>query len=201
MSQLVVQNRSLPAVGAEEAARLAAVYAHELLDTPAEPAFDAVVRTAAALTGAPVAFLGLLDADRLWFKASVGLDSPQAEPAAAHAGHALCVIDDLQADGSAATTALRAAGEPARATALEGLERKLKAAMRSTTLNRMAPDLEALVRADLRGAVIYEIYPRSFQDSNGDGIGDLRGITDRLGYVADLGVDAVALGFEGAQAP
>ncbi len=49
---------------------------------------------------------------------------------------------------SKAATALRVAGEPARATALEGLERKLKAAMRSTTLNRMAPDLEALVRAE-----------------------------------------------------
>ena len=47
-----------------------------------------------------------------------------------------------------AATGLRAAGEPARAAALEGLERKLKAAMRSTTLNRMAPDLEALVRAE-----------------------------------------------------
>lgn len=44
-----------------------------------------------------------------------------------------------------------------------------------------------------RGAVIYQIYPRSFQDSNGDGIGDLRGIIDRLPYVADLGVDAVWL--------
>ncbi|UEM25126.1 alpha-glucosidase family protein (plasmid) [Skermanella mucosa] len=44
-----------------------------------------------------------------------------------------------------------------------------------------------------RGAVIYEIYPRSFQDSDGDGIGDLRGITARLPYVADLGVDAVWL--------
>jgi glycosidase len=40
-------------------------------------------------------------------------------------------------------------------------------------------------------AVIYQIYPRSFQDSNGDGIGDLPGITSRLGYVVDLGVDAV----------
>jgi alpha-glucosidase len=44
-----------------------------------------------------------------------------------------------------------------------------------------------------RGAVIYQIYPRSFQDSNGDGIGDLAGITSRLGYVAELGVDAVWL--------
>lgn len=42
-----------------------------------------------------------------------------------------------------------------------------------------------------RGGVIYQIYPRSFQDSNGDGIGDLPGITQRLPYVASLGVDAV----------
>ena len=44
-----------------------------------------------------------------------------------------------------------------------------------------------------RGSVIYQIYPRSFQDSNGDGIGDLAGITERLPYVADLGVDAIWL--------
>ncbi len=42
-------------------------------------------------------------------------------------------------------------------------------------------------------AVLYEIYPRSFQDSNGDGIGDLNGITDRLGYLQSLGVEAVWL--------
>jgi alpha-glucosidase len=42
-----------------------------------------------------------------------------------------------------------------------------------------------------RGAAIYQIYPRSFQDSNGDGIGDLQGITQRLRYIAQLGVDAV----------
>lgn len=44
-----------------------------------------------------------------------------------------------------------------------------------------------------RGAVIYQIYPRSFQDSNSDGVGDLAGITARLGYLEDLGVDAVWL--------
>jgi len=42
-----------------------------------------------------------------------------------------------------------------------------------------------------RGAVIYQIYPRSFQDSTGDGIGDLRGIAQRLPYIAGLGVDAI----------
>ena len=42
-----------------------------------------------------------------------------------------------------------------------------------------------------RGAVIYQIYPRSFMDSNGDGIGDLPGITARLDHVASLGADAI----------
>lgn len=44
-----------------------------------------------------------------------------------------------------------------------------------------------------RGAVIYQIYPRSFQDTTGDGVGDLKGITARLDHVASLGVDAVWL--------
>jgi len=42
-----------------------------------------------------------------------------------------------------------------------------------------------------RGAVIYQIYPRSFQDSNGDGVGDLLGIVQRMPYIASLGVDAI----------
>ena len=42
-----------------------------------------------------------------------------------------------------------------------------------------------------RNAVIYEIYPRSFADTNGDGIGDLNGITEHLDYLKDLGVDAI----------
>jgi alpha-glucosidase len=44
-----------------------------------------------------------------------------------------------------------------------------------------------------RGAGIYQVYPRSFADSNGDGVGDLPGIMSRLDYVASLGVDAVWL--------
>ena len=44
-----------------------------------------------------------------------------------------------------------------------------------------------------KGAVVYQIYPRSFQDSNGDGYGDLEGIRSRLGYLKNLGVDVLWL--------
>ena len=42
-------------------------------------------------------------------------------------------------------------------------------------------------------AVVYQIYPRSFMDSNGDGIGDLKGITSRLDYLKYLGIDVIWL--------
>ena len=42
-------------------------------------------------------------------------------------------------------------------------------------------------------AVVYQIYPRSFQDTNGDGIGDIAGITTRLDYIQDLGCNAIWL--------
>ena len=52
--------------------------------------------------------------------------------------------------------------------------------------------------ADLRpaapwwnSAVVYQIYPRSFQDSDGDGIGDLRGVLQRIDHLVELGVDVV----------
>lgn len=48
-----------------------------------------------------------------------------------------------------------------------------------------------------RGSVVYQIYPRSFYDSNGDGVGDLRGIIEKLdhinGHVDSLGADAIWL--------
>nr|WP_198923903.1 alpha-amylase family glycosyl hydrolase [Rappaport israeli] len=44
-----------------------------------------------------------------------------------------------------------------------------------------------------RGGVIYQIYPRSYMDKNGDGIGDLAGIIEKLPYIASLGVDAIWL--------
>ena len=54
-----------------------------------------------------------------------------------------------------------------------------------------APAATAASEPWWRHAVIYEIYPRSFQDSNGDGVGDLNGITQRLDYLEALGVDAI----------
>ncbi|HBO62368.1 MAG TPA: alpha-amylase, partial [Olsenella sp.] len=42
-------------------------------------------------------------------------------------------------------------------------------------------------------AVVYQVYPRSFYDANGDGLGDIRGVTERMDYLAALGVDAIWL--------
>ena len=42
-----------------------------------------------------------------------------------------------------------------------------------------------------QSGIVYQVYPRSFQDTNRDGIGDLKGITARLDYLVELGVDAV----------
>ncbi|RWN35156.1 MAG: DUF3459 domain-containing protein [Mesorhizobium sp.] len=62
--------------------------------------------------------------------------------------------------------------------------------MQSALKASSKPDL-AIDRDWWRGAVIYQIYPRSYQDSNGDGIGDLMGIIGRLPYIAALGADAI----------
>ena len=63
----------------------------------------------------------------------------------------------------------------------------------ASSKSRPAATTQASKQDWWKNAVIYEIYPRSFQDSNGDGIGDLNGITARLDYLKDLGVDAIWL--------
>jgi len=61
-----------------ESQRLGLLHSLELLDTPPEAAFDAITRLAAQLTGRPIALIGLVDAERTWFKARVGLEAEQA---------------------------------------------------------------------------------------------------------------------------
>jgi oligo-1,6-glucosidase len=70
----------------------------------------------------------------------------------------------------------------------------------STLLQLLSPQLKAQTNtSDLskidkkwwKEAIIYQLYPRSFQDSNGDGVGDLKGITQRLDYLQSLGIDAI----------
>jgi alpha-glucosidase len=66
-----------------------------------------------------------------------------------------------------------------------------------TTAARTAPwtsnQNDAQLPAWWRQAVVYQVYPRSFADANGDGIGDIRGVTSRVPYLKELGVDAVWL--------
>ena len=45
--------------------------------------------------------------------------------------------------------------------------------------------------ADFKKSVVYQIYPKSFYDTNGDGLGDLKGVTAKLDYIRELGVDYI----------
>ena len=53
--------------------------------------------------------------------------------------------------------------------------------------------VESVEKKWWKESVVYQIYPRSFKDSNGDGIGDLNGITEKLDYLTELGVDVIWL--------
>jgi len=73
----------------DEAERLALLRALALLDTPAEPVFDRVTRLAGRLLDVPIALFTLLDAERQWFKARVGLDEPETPREMAFCAHAI----------------------------------------------------------------------------------------------------------------
>src|SRR5215210_2897053 len=63
-------------------------------------------------------------------------------------------------------------------------------AMEPLTVNAQhATTANGYTRKWWKEAVVYQIYPRSFKDANGDGIGDLQGITSQLDYIKGLGVD------------
>jgi diguanylate cyclase (GGDEF)-like protein len=87
-----------------ETQRLAAVRSYDILDSPPEMDFDALARVAAYSFHTPVAVVGLMDSDRLWFKSRLGLDVPQLDRQIAFCAHAVMqpgkvlVIEDLLQD-------------------------------------------------------------------------------------------------------
>lgn len=92
-----------PPLIATEQDRLSALLAQQILDTPAEPAFDAIVACAAAATGAPVSLVSLVDETRQWFKARHGLDATETPRELAFCAHAIAgagplVVPDADRD-------------------------------------------------------------------------------------------------------
>ena len=84
-----------PALPANEAGRLAALYALRILDTPPEERFQRIIRTAQRLFDVPMVFLSLVDQERQWFKAQVGLDERETPRQTSFCGHAILQEDPL----------------------------------------------------------------------------------------------------------
>ncbi len=78
-----------------EAARLAELEQYEILDTPPEEAFDGLTRLAAQICGTPIALVSLIDTNRQWFKAKVGIDAPETPRDIAFCAHAIHQSDLL----------------------------------------------------------------------------------------------------------
>jgi PAS domain S-box-containing protein len=112
----------LPAAPADDAERLQLLEALRVLDTPPEPSFDAVARLAAGTTGCSMAALCFIDAERLWCKASVGIEAQAITRADAFCAHAILqdeplLVDDASLDPRFATHPLVARPPAVRACA------------------------------------------------------------------------------------
>jgi PAS domain S-box-containing protein len=73
----------------DDAGRVASLERHQILDTAPEESFDRLIRLASLLTGAPIALISLVDQDRQWFKARVGLDATETGRDISFCGHAI----------------------------------------------------------------------------------------------------------------
>lgn len=85
----------------EERARVAELKSYGLLDTENEPEFDAVVREAAKLAGAPIALISLIDEHRQWFKARVGLEARETPRTISFCTHAIHGPDLMEVEDAA----------------------------------------------------------------------------------------------------
>ena len=83
------------ALPAKETERLAALHSYEILDTACEEAFDNIAHLAAELTASPISLVSLIDADRQWFKARVGLESVETPREHAFCAHAILKPDEM----------------------------------------------------------------------------------------------------------
>jgi diguanylate cyclase (GGDEF)-like protein len=105
---------------ADEAARQAALDAYAILDSAPEQAFDDIVRLAQMLCEVPAASISLIDRDRVWFKAQIGVDQAQVPRDQSLCNHAIVspgrtlVVDDLAIDPIPAARRRRLGGKPPR---------------------------------------------------------------------------------------
>ena len=86
----------MPNAQREETARIAELKSYGLLDTDNEPEFDTLVREAAAAAGVPIALISLIDENRQWFKARIGLSAPETPRTISFCTHAIHGADIME---------------------------------------------------------------------------------------------------------
>jgi diguanylate cyclase (GGDEF)-like protein/PAS domain S-box-containing protein len=112
ISQSPAPNPSIPTVDAHhEAERLTALYLLKILDTAPEPEFDELVQLAAAICEAPISMISLIDENRQWFKAAIGVEGPGTSRDIAFCAHTIqgsdvLLVEDASTDPRFATNPL-----------------------------------------------------------------------------------------------